>query len=106
MVSPQWKLRLQFDGGWTLQDKLHFTSHAQRKDFAIQLVDRWCKTQNPQQTIARQFFEKHKGKTKKLSKQDDLADSLLQAIAWHLLQLQKPVKRSKRKKITEIIEIT
>ncbi len=81
-VSAQWKLRVDFDGAkWALQDRLSFSSHAKRKDFAVQLVDRWTKTQPP---FIRQFFEKHGAKTKKASKQDDLADAFLQAVAWHL----------------------
>lgn len=88
MVSPQWKLRLAFDNKtFHLQDKTQFTSYGQRKNYAIELVNQWLETSN--QVIARDFFQRHKAKTKKLSKQDDLADSLLQAIAWHLKDTDK-----------------
>lgn len=96
MVSPSWKLRLKFDeGGWSLQDKLHFANHGQRKDFAIQLVDKWLHATQKEQPTAYQFFTKHKGKTKKLSKQDDLADALLQAVAFHLKSQTKEKNQEK-----------
>lgn len=90
-ISSHWKFYLDYNiNTWTLLPSKHsFANHQARKQFITSLVSRWIQTQ-PQDV--QQFFKKHGssiGMTKKQAKilglkQDDLADSVAQAIAWHL----------------------
>lgn len=88
-VSPTWKMALELcDGAWQLRtQKLEPLSYNQRKEHTVLLVRQWIRCQP---ILVQTFFRHFQALTKRDTKQDDLADCLTQAVAFHLKTLHNP----------------
>ena len=94
-VSPNWKLLLDYrDRLFCLRPNKSASSYDQRKEYTVHLVRRWIWSQP---SAVRTFFNRFQAPTKKDTKQDDLADALTQAIAYHLKKSSVSKKKQKKK---------
>jgi hypothetical protein len=82
-VSPSWKFELQYlNKSFQLVPALHVSQSYHRRKFdLVDLISKWIRTQP---IHIQSFFNRFKGRIKTESKQDDLADSFAQAVAWYL----------------------
>lgn len=94
LVSSKWKLEVVFaSNGFALQKVESGMSYDQRKQYTVHLTNKWIPTQSTQ---IQSFFASFKGRIKSEDKQDDLADCLMQAIAWFLKRGMKKIKHKQR----------
>jgi hypothetical protein len=98
-VSPRQKSNVKYGAnGWVEQKTETGLSYQQRKQHTVEVTKNWLQSQP---RWLQTFFQSHSHKTNPGSKQDDLADVLVQAIAVHIksmVYIKATGQKRKRKK--------